>query len=370
MIHGDRVRQARELRDLTQTELGFRLGVDQSTIALIESGLRQPSAGVVAGISLQTGFPVSFFRQGPPPQFSLGSLLFRAQRSTSARQRMQALRYGEIIFESSARLAERLIATTHLRLPRLDTGETPERAAQLTRSAFGLGPDRPVPHLTNLVERSGVVVLALPTRLPKRDAFSGWTESAPVTPFVALSKGVPGDRMRYSLAHELGHLVMHSTLKGSVEAVEREANRFAAEFLMPGDGIRQEVLAPVTLTTLAELKPRWGAAMQALALRARDLGIITTGQCAYLFRQMAMRGWRTNEPVRLVPEKPRAFRKMAELLYGDPIDISRLAADARLPVPLMEEIIDAHARLDELPRRTATTEQGNLVPLRRRQAAD
>lgn len=363
MIHGDRLRQAREFAGLTQTELARRVAVDQSTIALIEAGLRQPSGEVVASIAMQTGFPLAFFRQGPPPNLSLGSLLFRAQQSSTARQRNQAQRYGEIIYESATRMAREVVAANPLRLPQLEPGTSPERAAEMTRAALGLTPDRPVGHLINLVERAGVVVLALPTHLPKRDAFSVWTDAQPSMPLIALSTGVPGDRLRFSVAHELGHLILHSALKGSGAAVEKEANRFAANFLMPAPGMWQELVPPLTVSVLAELKPRWGVAMQALAMRARELGIITPGQASYLFKQIGARGWRTHEPVELVAEKPRAYRKMAELLYGSPIDVQRFADDAALPVGLIEDILDAHAGLSDLPQRAAT-EASNVVRLR------
>lgn len=367
MIHGDRVRQAREFRGLTQTELAARAAVQQSTIALVEAGLRQPSPDLLEAISLATGFPPAFFRLGPPPQFSLGSLLFRAQASTTAREKAQAQRWGEIVFETSRQMAERVVTTNPLRLPKLNADTDPERAAEIARGALGLAPDRPVPHLINRVERSGVIVLALPTELPRRDAFSLWTESTPITPLIAVAQGVPGDRLRFSVAHELGHLVLHSSLKGGMAAVERDADRFASEFLMPEAGIRQELVPPITLSLLAELKPRWGVSMQALAVRAKSLGILTPGQASYLFRQISSRGWRKKEPVELIAEKPRAFRKMAEVLYGEPIDIRRFASETSLPPALVAEILEAHAKLTDQPHREPPEpEPTNVVVFERR----
>jgi Zn-dependent peptidase ImmA (M78 family)/DNA-binding XRE family transcriptional regulator len=351
MINGDRVRQAREFCGLTQTDLANRVSVDQSAIALVEAGLRQPSSEMLASLAMQTGFSPAFFRQGFPPQFSVGSLLFRAQQSVTARQRSQAQRYGEIVYESAMRMAAQVVTTNPLRLPQLDPGTTPELAAELTRAALGLAPDRPVGPLINLIERSGVIVLALPTHLPKRDAFSLWTQATPSTPLIALSTGVPGDRLRFSVAHELGHLVLHSALKGGLATVEKEADRFAAAFLLPAASMWQELVPPLTLTMLAELKPRWGVAIQALVMRAKELEIISPNQAAYLFKQISMRGWRTNEPIRLEPEKPRAYRKMAELLYGSPIDVRRLADEASLPMGLVQDILDVHAGLEEMPKR-------------------
>jgi len=75
---------------------------------------------------------------------------------------------------------------------------------------------------------------------------------------------------------------------------------------------------PVTLATVAKLKPRWRVSIQALIRRARDLAIISDRQYHYLFQQLSARGWRKREPAQfdVAAEKPRAFRKMAEVLYG------------------------------------------------------
>jgi hypothetical protein len=109
--------------------------------------------------------------------------------------------------------------------------------------------------------------------------------------------------------------------------------------------MRQELKPPLTLTTIAPLKPRWGVSVQALIRRAFDLSISTERQYRYLMQQMSIYGWRTAEPAKLaVPtEKPRALRKMAELLYGIPIDYRRLANDTKFPLALVREILEAHA---------------------------
>ncbi len=85
-INGDRVKQAREIKGLTQEELGIRIGKSQSTIAHLERNskqlLLQPSEGVIEAIAFETGFPVGFFYQESGPEFPLGSLLYRSRHST------------------------------------------------------------------------------------------------------------------------------------------------------------------------------------------------------------------------------------------------------------------------------------------------
>jgi Zn-dependent peptidase ImmA (M78 family) len=134
--------------------------------------------------------------------------------------------------------------------------------------------------------------------------------------------------------------------------MEREADRFAAELLVPQDAIRNEIETPVTLTGLLELKGRWGVSIQSLIVRARDLRLIGDRQYRYLFEQIGHRGWRVKEPAIVPMEKPRALRKMAELVYGLPMDYRKLAADLSYPPPLVRAMIEAHAGTDELPKKS------------------
>jgi Zn-dependent peptidase ImmA (M78 family)/DNA-binding XRE family transcriptional regulator len=342
MVNGERIRQARELRRMTQTKLAESSGVAQAAIAKIENGELNPSESLLKAIALQTGFPVAFFNREIARDFPLGSLLFRAHAAATVRDRTEAYRYGQITFEIAHHLAQR-VECPALRLPQLR--EHPSTAAGITRAQFGLSPDTPIPHLVKIVESSGVRVLALPIDLEDRDAFSLWVGNEIRTPVIFLARNRPGDRQRFSLAHELGHLVLHHAIRGQVSSVESEANQFAAELLMPEMAMRREIMPPVTLTSLARLKPRWRVSIQALIRRAHDLEIITKRQYAYLFERVGANGWRLNEPsyLDIAPEKPRGLRQMAELLYGVPINIARLADELDLSRILVKEILDAHA---------------------------
>ena len=166
--------------------------------------------------------------------------------------------------------------------------------------------------MINATERAGIVVLAIPISHDDIDAFSAWVESTPV---IAICSGKSaGDRRRFSAGHELDHLIMHfgKTIRSGEH---READEFAAELLMPEKAMRREIVPPITLASLAALKPRWDVSIQALVYRAHEVGIISDRQYRYLFEQVSIRGWRKREPENLdIPvEKPRALRKIVEL---------------------------------------------------------
>ncbi len=203
--------------------------------------------------------------------------------------------------------------------------------------------------------------------LEKRDAFSSWVGEDAEKPVIVLSGDAPGDRLRFSVAHELGHLVMHRSWRSdaSESELEDQANKFASEFLMPEQSIQHELDPPITLSGLAKLKPRWGVSIQALIRRAYTLEIISQRQYKYLFQKLSARGWRTREPdefaVRV--EKPRAARQMAELLYDDPIDYKKLAEDVNLTEQFVKEVLEAHAGKGTSSTKRMQPERGQLLQL-------
>lgn len=366
MIVGERVREARELVGLTQGELAERIGLDRTAIAHIEAGRQQPRADAMRAIADLLGFPEPFFENDSTGEFPEGSLLFRARGSMTARERAQARRYGELIYRQTRPLFERL-RIPPLTLPRL--AETnPEMAAAHARAALGLSPDTPIRHLINAIERSGVLVLAIPLEIKRRDAYSLWVGEETLRPIIVVMGTPPGDRLRFSTAHEVGHLVMSHRQAAQMTEIEAQANEFAAFLLMSRHAALAEIHTPVTLGTLAQLKPRWGMSVQALVTHARRLDLVTARQQRYLYQQITQRGWRVREPANLdVPsEKPRAIRKVLEGAYGVPIDYRQAAADLRLKPHFLRHIVESFATRAELPRR-APDEASNVIPLRRMQ---
>jgi Zn-dependent peptidase ImmA (M78 family) len=235
-----------------------------------------------------------------------------------------------------------------LRLPRV-VGVEPEEAARIARADLGFSPDTPITHLITRLEKNGVVVVAIPLDIEEHDAFSVWADTDPRTPVVVMTSGKPGDRQRWNVSHELGHLVMHYNYNGSPTELESQANRFAGEFLFPEDAARKDLgTGPLTLTMLADLKSRWGVAIQALVMRAFQLEIITDGQRRYLFRQLAAKGWLKDEPVPIPQEKPRLLRKLAESLYGPNFDVRSITEPLGIPAQMFSPIVYAYASAADL----------------------
>ena len=334
-MNGDRVRIAREFRGLAQTEVAAKLQIDQSTIAHIESGRLQPSDALLEAMAFQMGFPPAFFRQTESASFPLGSLLlFRARKTVTGREETRARRCAQLMYECADRLSSRF-RPLPVRLPAVS--ESPATAAGLTKDALGISAEEPVPNLVRALERAGVLVLSLPVELAKVDAFAVWAGEGESKPVIALTRERPGDRMRRSTAHEVGHLVLHQSVRGDVRSVEAEADQFAAELLMPESAMREELSAPLTINSLLALKARWKVSIQSLVMRAAELELLTARQKTYFFQQLSRAGWRTTEPIPIPPEEPGLLNQMAHTVYGSPIDYRAAANDTRLPESLLRE---------------------------------
>jgi Zn-dependent peptidase ImmA (M78 family)/DNA-binding XRE family transcriptional regulator len=372
-MNGDRLKRAREVKGWTQLEMAEAAKVSQTAIARIEQNLLEPSEQTVQQIALATGFPVSFFYQDTTVDFPLGSLLFRQHMTLKSRERDQILQMAWVTYTIFDHMAQKL-KLMPMRLPRIED-EGVQTAAVLTRNALGIEPEVPVRNFINKLEKAGVCVLAIPLEIHRHDAFSLWADNRRAV--IVLSSGKPGDRQRHTAGHETGHLVMHNALWGRGDDIEKEAEDFAGEFLLPEDAMRREIVPPVTLVSLAELKPRWQVSIGSLIERAYKLNIIKLEQRKYLWKQMSMKKWKEREPENLdiEPERPRALRKMAELLYSNKdgsINYQKLARDTSMPIVLVAQILDVHSpyntvatmppgQLMEFPKKTAKSDDAEAA---------
>lgn len=339
MISGERIRQAREIRGMTQAELAEKVSLHQSNIARLEQGIYQPLDTVVQAVALATGFPVPFFREDPIVDFPQGSLLYRKRASLRTGHKSMLRQTSSVLFEIGLRLS-REAGEIPMRLP-ATTGD-PERDARNVREVFGYEENQPLINLVRAIEQLGVFVIALTKDIDDHDAFSLWAKSDQVKPVLVLSIAKPGDRLRFSLAHELGHLMLHKGITAGVKVHERQADAFASELLLPTTAMLDEMVPPLNLTRLAELKARWGVSIQALLVRALRLQIITLRQYKYLFQQLTVRGWRKREPVNVPVERPRLLLQLIESVFGIPVMTGRVAELLNIPEVLLEQVLSAY----------------------------
>lgn len=354
---GLRVRQAREFKGLSQTQLAKELGVSQPTVGNYERDIHEVPAEAVDAISRVTGFPRTFFDLGDPPPVASETVRFREHSRLRARDRDHARITIELAYELLTTLSSN-VRLPILRLP--DRSFTSiEQAATAAREALGVPLDRPVDHACRAIERGGVRVFQVPDTAEgsRLQAFSGWAGEELSDAFITLYRSQAGDRLRWSLAHELGHLILHRRMPEE-EKAETEANAFAAAFLMPADAVKRDLGTHVTLSALADLKRHWRVSMQSLIMRASTLGLIDERRKRSLFVQLSRRGWRTKEPISIPPERPRLLRQVVEAKYGDPPDLVALSREVGLPIDLLTTLL-----LEQQPPSGASQPTGGTADL-------
>jgi Zn-dependent peptidase ImmA (M78 family)/DNA-binding XRE family transcriptional regulator len=355
MINGNRIRQARVMRGLTQTKLATEIEVKQSAISQMESGEMSPSNEIMQKIVLKTGFPLLFFQQPDSPEFSKGSMLFRARASLTKKESEEVEQYTSIVFEFAEKL-EVNFKTIPLNLPKVDSD--PINAAIETRSFWGLSKGEPIENLISILEANGVTVLALPVCYEKEDALSAWMIRANnKRPVVAISNdNVSGDRLRFSMAHELGHLLLHQTSNIEKSKADKEANLFAGEFLMPKESILKEFSLPITFSNLLSAKRRWRVSIQAIIRQFYNHKIITERQYRYLMMQ-----WhRKTEPIEIIAEKPRLLSQMIEHIYGDTIDYKKIAPQMNLPIDIVKNTLEKYYTKAKINNEEVSCEKGKI----------
>ena len=314
---GERVRLAREYLAMTQKHLAEAAEVTQSAISQIEKG-GPVSDETLRRIGQATGYSKEFFRRGPLPALPELSLRYRKRAtsrvSDSRRLRAHCRQGLELVteLEQQAELPTVTIKPTHDEVD----DEQIEKLAVSVRQQLGIGADDPVPNLMRAVERSGVIVFGGAVDFNKHDAASAWPSYPFGRPIVCYARGKPGDRQRLSIAHEIGHLVLHQMRSVDDARAEAEAFRFGAALLIPSQAAAEAIEPPVTLRSLAWAKSKWGISIQALIRRGYDLRIIDSRRYQSLMKQLSARGWRKEEPVEVPAEQPALLPKMLEVVYG------------------------------------------------------
>jgi len=305
---------AREAAGLTQTELADRLGIAQGKVSRIEAQLSHIDNEFLQRLCAELGRTPAFFSR-PGRRHSGAGVTEMYHRKRESMPKRVLARLHAIIDTIRIHFDEILKAIeleSDYVFPHYDIDDpledrTPVGIAQELRAIWRIPPG-PVNNLTQVIEGAGGLIFVMDFETSLLDAICRWYPGLP--PLFFLNSRMPGDRYRYTLAHELGHMVMHNRPNPNMEA---QADQFAAEFLMPAADIRSS-LTNVTLPRLAHLKPYWKVSMAALLKRATDLMKVSENQARYLWSRFSSLGYRRSEPMELeIPvEQPQLVNSIIE----------------------------------------------------------
>lgn len=324
-----RLTVARQRREYTKKDLAGAVNVTAQMVTFYEDGRHTPEVATARQIAEVLDFPLAFFYGDEVDAIPLDAISFRSRRAMTAKVRDKTTASGEV---AASIVSPALARRFRLPLPALPDlhGETPEAAAQALRAQWGLG-QAPVTNVVHLLESMGVQIYWFKEESPFVDAVSFWRD---VQPFVLLSqRDRGGERARFDLSHELGHLVLHRRVENlDGQQIENEADRFASSFLMPADQFRAECPKFPTLNQLLNMKERWKVSLQAMVRRCRDTGVLSQWQYECAFRQISTNGWRVQEPGKLNWETSAIHKQVMDRLVDKRVYPEDLARDVHLTV--------------------------------------
>lgn len=322
---GARLRIARLLAGFTQVELAKLVSASSAFLSYVEAGQKQPGIDLVAGLAQVLGVTPDYFFRPPPQELLDEACFFRRRAATSVAVRQQVRAYATFFAELVGQLEEEFdFPPQYLPALRLARPEDMERLAERVRLETGLGRDLPIKNMMRVVENAGVPVTRFEGLSEKVDAFSWYGPRS----LIVLNDRTPS-RTRWDLAHELGHLLLHSRVEHQPEDLEREADRFASAFLLPRGSFIREFPRPrahLDWNRVFRLKERWGVSLAAIVRRAYDLSLIDANQYRSTYKYMSWKGWLKGEPYEGASEEPEMIpTALAELKAASGMTYADLA---------------------------------------------
>lgn len=254
---GRRIRSAREGCGLTQEQLGHQVELSRLAISQIEGGNRSVSSIELDRIAYTVGRDIKSFLADDFAEQDALTALFRSEEQLAEQaELLQALQESLTLGREMTNL-ERLLGidraqllTATYELPaaksRWDAIQQGQRVATEERQRLGLGVS-PINDLVEVFESQGVRtgMVSLPDNI---SGLTLWDNRIGI--FVVINRDHSALRRRFSLAHEYAHVLIDRDRSGAIsraenrsELLEVRANAFAAELMMPAEGVVQFVQA-------------------------------------------------------------------------------------------------------------------------------
>lgn len=307
---------ARESRGLTQTQLSQLIPcLNQGNLSKMEKGILSISEEVLLRVSETLNYPLAFFYKSEP-KTSINAFYYR-KRLTFPKKELATLEAKMDIVRLNIDELLSSVEIPDFRLPTIepDVKITPEDIARNIRTVMAI-PKGPIVNLVEYIEKFGIIVYFLDTDSEKFDGITLYTNSG--YPIIFLNKGMSNDRKRFTLGHELGHLIMHipfSTIKDS-DQIENEANRFSAEFNMPTLDCRNDLLN-LKFNSLGYLKSYWKLSKAAIIFKAKAIGAINDSTYKYMVIELSRRGERKLESVTVALDEPKIIKELINIYRNE-----------------------------------------------------
>lgn len=324
---GERIKQARKAAGLSLDVLGKQMELSKMTLSKFERGLQIPSSKHLITLAKILQVRTEYFFR--PQSLTFTQVDYRKRANTS--QKLLNKIHADVLDQTERweellafypQLPIRPFNLPNTLLEHVNTMDEVEIIAEQMLDAWQLGRN-PIPNMIDTLEAHGILVIM--TNKDENRKFDGLTGKINNKPLISIGAHWTGDRQRFTLAHELGHLVLDGRLNEEL-GEEKACNRFAGAFLLP----RSAVLAhfgehrnALEARELYLLKQEFGISMAACLYRLGDCKIISPSLQKQWWEKFSKSHWRKQEPENPYPSeqtvlfKQLVYRGLAEDYFGE-----------------------------------------------------
>jgi len=241
---GDNVRRYMKIRGLTIPQLSAKMGMGSASISNIINGKAEPKSSTLLKLADALGVQFEELLADAP---RLESLRFRTSKTLSGREKAE---YDQLRHDTARWLSDYCFLESELKEPlsyKLGdvSSREPDVAAKTVRKELGLEPVDPIHDISEFMEEAGIKLRIRPFGYKKTFGLSiGETDGGPAI-IVNSELGISVERQLFTIAHELGHLVLHKSSysifdESENKDEERDADRFAGVLLVPDEALEKE----------------------------------------------------------------------------------------------------------------------------------
>lgn len=329
IFNGARLKSARKYRGKTIVELANDIGVSKQAISQYENGTIYPVFETLMKIINTLKFPREYFYEKDSINIGLGNTYFRASSKLTKKeegiQNEKSILIGKVFS-----ILNEYIEFPKLNLPSIDPELPIEEIAMKVREYWEIG-EEPIQDIIYVLEKNGIRITSTNTDTENVDAFSQRQDINGETNYIIVLGNDKGSatRRQFSVAHELGHIIMHDAFleldclsNEEQREIENQAHEFASAFLLPRKTFSRDIsVYPTNLDYYIQLKKKWKASISAMLVRANKLGILTYSSYQTLMRKVSKMGWRKNEPLddTLIINQPTLLKRAVNILIDNDI---------------------------------------------------
>ncbi len=319
---GKNLKRIRLLKNLSLKEAGNLLNMSATAISKYEKGEILPDSQKVIAFANAYGVKaIELLKTYKVPEMKFTS--FRKKKRLTG-QNLELLK--EIIQKDVSKYLEVIelnnIETNNISLKKYpcNTLEDAENAAFNFRNDINISNKQPIVDLIQILENLGIVIIQIKNTDNRFKDFDGLSEIVTNIPTIILPDNMKdGARQRFTIAHELGHLILN--IKDKKVDEEKLCNRFASALLMPNEAVKNEFgksRGNISFFELTAFKKEYKVSYAAIIYRLKDLNIISE----YLYKRLSIiisKNIGKIDPNPIQPETSYQFEKMVYKLEADKV---------------------------------------------------